>query len=75
MTDDWHPDLQRAAAEYSPGYVITAFRVKEKLEDSGYSGIGFMQTTEAYLEQFAPMVVHNMVERAMNEELRANGLQ
>jgi hypothetical protein len=74
-TENWNPQLRALAANYSPGTVITAFAVKEGLEDSGYPGIGFMETTEAYLEGIGPAVVKQKVEKHINRELRKAGLQ
>jgi len=74
-TDNWTPELERLAAEYSPGIVITSFAVKEGLEDDGYSGIGFMETTEQYLSSYGPPLVKRKVEKHMERELRAAGLK
>jgi len=73
--ENWNPQLQGLAASYSPGTVITAFAVKDGLDDSGYPGIGFMETTEAYLEGIGPMIVKRKVEKHINRELRKAGLQ
>jgi hypothetical protein len=73
--ENWNPQLQGLAASYSPGTVVTAFAVKEGLEDNGYPGIGFMETTEAYLEGIGPMIVERKVEKHINRELRKAGLQ
>jgi hypothetical protein len=75
MTDGWDNDLQDLADEYSPGYVITAFAVKETMEEEGRPGIHFTETTEAYLRKIGPMIVKNKVEKHMNRELRKRGLQ
>lgn len=72
---NWDPQLQALAVQYSKGKVITAFAVKEGLEDKGFPGIGFMETTEKYLQQVGPMLVKNKVERAMNRSLREAGLK
>lgn len=74
-TENWSPQLQGLAGTYSPGTVITAFAVKEGLEDTGYPGIGFMDTAEAYLEGVGPMIVKRIVEKHINRELRRAGLQ
>jgi len=71
----WNPNLQSLAAEYSAGIVITTFAVKEGLEEDGYPGIGFMDTTESYLEQVGPRLVKQKVEKQMRRELRAAGLK
>lgn len=73
--DDWHPDLQEAAAEYGPGYVLTAFAVKEKLEERGYPGIFYMKTAEKYMNRVGPMVTKRKIEKQMNRELRKRGLK
>lgn len=73
--EEWNPELQGLAGIYSPGMVITAFAVKNGLEEDGYPGIGFMETTEAYLESVGPMVVRRKVEKHMNRELRQAGLK
>lgn len=73
--EDWDPQLQALASAYSPGMVITAFAVKQGLEDKGYPGIGFMETTEQYLETVGPMIVKSKVEKQMNNELRKAGLK
>lgn len=72
---NWDPQLQALAVQYSKGAVITAFAVKGGLERKGYPGIGFMETTETYLNQVGPMVVKAKVEKHMNRELRAAGLK
>ncbi len=41
MTENWHPDLQELAEEYSPGYVLTAFAVRSDIKEEGYPGIHF----------------------------------
>lgn len=74
-TEDWHPDLQDLAEEYSAGYVITAFRVRESLAEEGYPGIHFTDSTEAYLRKIKNLTVKPQVESEMNEELRKRGLQ
>jgi hypothetical protein len=71
---EWDPQLQSLAAEYSPGIVITSFAVKEGLEEDGYPGIGFMETTETYLKSYGPTLVKSKVEKHMRRELRAAGL-
>lgn len=70
MTENWHEDLQDLAQEYSPGYVITAFNVRDKIAEEGYEGIHFTDTTESHLEQVGPMVTKNIVEGHMNKELK-----
>lgn len=74
-TSNWDPQLEALAAEYSPGKVIASFAVKEGLEEKGYPGIGFMETTEQYLGQMGKMQVKNKVEKHMERELRAAGLK
>lgn len=71
----WNPDLQKLAGWYSPGMVITAFAVKEGLEEDGYEGIGFMETTEKYLGGQGRLHIKNKVEKHMNRELRKAGLK
>lgn len=73
--ENWDPELESLADAYSPAMVITAFAVKEGLEEKGYPGIGFMETTEAYLNQVGPMLVKRKVEKQMRRELRAAGLK
>jgi len=73
--EDWHDDLQALAAEYSPGYVMTAFAVKHKLDEKGYPGIDFTGAAESYLRQVGPMVVQRKVEKRMNRKLRQYGLK
>lgn len=75
MTENWDPDLKALADEYSPGYVITAFAVREKIANEGYPGIHFTDTTEAYLMQIGKPMVKNKVEKHMNRQLREAGLQ
>jgi hypothetical protein len=75
VTDSWDPDLQDLADEYSPGYVITAFAVRESIAEEGYPGIHFTETTEAYLKQIGTPMVKNKVEKHMNQELRKAGLK
>lgn len=75
MTENWDSSLQDLAEEYSPGYVITAFAVKETMEKEGRPGIHFTETTKTYLRQIGPMIVENKVEKNMNRELRKRGLQ
>jgi hypothetical protein len=73
--EEWNPQLQGLAGIYSPAMVITAFAVKGGLEEKGYPGIGFMETTEAYLKQIGPLLVKRKVEKHMNRELRQAGLK
>jgi len=73
--NEWDPQLESLAAEYSPGIVITAFAVKGGLEKKGYPGIGFMETTEQYLQRYGPLLVKRKVEKQMERELRAAGLK
>jgi hypothetical protein len=73
MTENWDPELQQLAAEYSPGYVITAFAVRESLEEEGYPGIHFTETTESYLKQIGTPMVKNKIEKHMQRELRKIG--
>jgi hypothetical protein len=75
MTEDWHPELRELASEYSPGYVITAFAVKNKIDQKGVKGIHFTDTTESYLEQIGHPMVRNKVEKHLNKELRKAGLK
>jgi hypothetical protein len=72
---EWNPELEALAGRYSPALVLTAFAVKGKLENEGYPGIGFMETTEQYLEQVGPRLVKQKVEKHMRRELRAAGLK
>lgn len=75
LVDRWHPDLQKLAAEYSPGMVVTAFAVQQHLEQNGYPGIGYMEAAERYMSQYGPMVVHRKVEKHMERQLRQKGLK
>lgn len=72
--DDWDPELQALAAEYSPGYVLTAFAVRDKLDREGYPGIDFTGAAEQYLERVGPMVVQRKVEKRINRKLREYGV-
>ena len=72
---NWTPELQKLAGWYSPGMVITAFAVKEGLEEDGYEGIDFMDTTEKYLGGQGRLHIKNKVEKHMNRELRKAGLK
>ena len=69
MTDDWHPDLQELAAEYSPGYVITAMAVRQKIDEEGVPGIHFTETTSAYMKQIGSPMVKAKVEHHMQKEI------
>lgn len=69
MTENWDPGLRDLANEYSPGYVITAFAVKNSLEEEGYPGIHFTDTTESYLKQIGPPIIKAKVEKHMQKEL------
>jgi len=71
----WTPELQALAGAYSPGIVITSFAVKNELEKNGYPGIGFMETTEQYLQRYGKLLVEQKVEKQMERELRAAGLK
>lgn len=71
---NWEAQLQALAVEYSKGMVITTFAVKGGLEEDGYPGIGFMETTEKYLSSIGPPMVKNKVEKHMQRELRKAGL-
>jgi len=73
--EDWEDELQALAAEYSPGYVMTAFAVKHKLDEKGYPGIDFTGAAESYLRKTGPMIVHRKVEKQMNKKLRQYGLK
>jgi hypothetical protein len=73
--DNWDPEIANLAKEYSPGIVITAFVVRESIEEEGYPGIDFMDTTESYLNQVGPRLVKQKVEKHMRRELRAAGLK
>mgnify|MGYP000105399558 CR=1 FL=1 len=75
MTEEWNEDLQELADEYSPGYVITAFAVRNKIDEEGYLGIHFTETTESYLKQLGPPMVKMKVEKHLNEQLRMAGLK
>jgi hypothetical protein len=75
MTDEWNPELQELADTYSPGYVITAFAVREKLDEEGYEGIHFTETTESYMKQMGKTWIKSKVEKHMNRQLRQAGLK
>lgn len=70
MTENWHPDLQELAEEYSPGYVITAFKVRGKIDQEGYAGVNFSDAIKTDLRSYGPMLVKKKVEKHMNQELR-----
>lgn len=70
---NWDPALQELAAQYSAGQVLTSFAVKNKLENRGYPGIKFMETSEKYLEGTGPSVVKSKIEAEMKKHLRAVG--
>jgi len=69
----WDPMLQAAAVQYGKAQVLTAFAVKSKLENRGYKGIRFMETTESYLNQVGHIVVRNKIVKHMNAALRTAG--
>ena len=73
-TSGWHPDLQRAAAEYGAGHVITAFKVKSKIEQEGYRGIGFMSKSDTYLKQQGTRWVKNEIERNLKRNLEGEAI-
>lgn len=66
--EEWDPALQALAAEYSPGLVITAFGVREKLAKEGYEGIHFTEETEKRIRT-QNMNVKNKIEKQMNLRL------
>jgi len=72
---DWDPELQALAEDYHPGYVLTAFAVKEHIEKEGYRGIGYMDAAERYMSSIGPMVLHRKVEKNMERALRRHGLK
>lgn len=73
--ENWDPELQELAAQYSPGYVLTAFAVKDKLEREGYPGIGFMEAAETYMQRVGPMVLRQKAEKQIERELRKHNLK
>lgn len=75
MTEDWDSSLQELADEYSPGYVITAFAVKNSIEKEGFTGVQFSKTTKSYLKQIGPPMIKMKVEKHMNRQLRQEGLK
>lgn len=70
MTEDWNPKLQALAEEYSPGYVITAFKVQSKLREKGKKGLNFTGKTESYMRQIGKPNTKLKVTKQMNDELR-----
>lgn len=72
---NWDPALQELANDYGPGYVLTAFAVKEKLEQRGYPGIGFMEAAERYMQRVGPLVLQRKAEKHLERELRKHGLK
>lgn len=66
----WDQKIRGLAWTYGTANVITAFAVKRHLEKEGYPGIGFMDTTESYLEQVSRMVIKGKIEREMERELK-----
>jgi hypothetical protein len=68
--DNWSEDLQNLAGEYSPGYVMAAFAVRDSIEDEGYPGIHFTETTESYLKQIGTPMVKAKIKKHMRKELR-----
>lgn len=70
--DNWDPELQRLAAEYSPGLVITSFAVREHIATEGYRGIKFMEGAETKMKR-QTMNVKNKVEKEMNDSMRKHG--
>lgn len=70
MTENWDSDLQALANEYSPGYVLTAFRVRNKIAKHGYKGIHYTDKTESYLKQIGSPQIVLKVEKHMRKELR-----
>lgn len=68
--DNWHEDAQDMAEEYGPGWVITGFAVREKIDKEGFSGIHFTETTEAYLKRIGPPIVKLKIEKEMRKRLR-----
>jgi hypothetical protein len=66
----WDQKIRGLAWTHGTANVITAFAVKRHLEKEGYPGIGFMDTTESYLEQVSGMVIKGKIEREMERELK-----
>jgi hypothetical protein len=76
MTEDWDPALRELATEYSPGYVLTAFAVRESIAEEGYPGIHFTEKTEDFIEREALLgYLERTIEREMNKELRHSGFK
>lgn len=71
---NWDEELQALAAKYEPSMIVTSFAIQKHLEDEGYPGIGFMETTESYLQQVGPPIVKAKVEAAMRRKMRESGL-
>lgn len=72
-TAGWDEDTKKLADEYSPGYVITAFAVRNKLDKQGYPGIHFTETTESYMKQIGTPMLRNKVVKHLRKELEKVG--
>lgn len=72
--DNWNPESAALAEQYGTATVITAFAIRRSIDEEGYPGIRFMETTESYLEQFGSLVKQK-VKKHMRKELRAAGLK
>jgi hypothetical protein len=68
--EKWQSDLKELAAEFGPGYVMTAFKLKNTIESDGIPGIHYSDKTAAYLDQVGPMVTKNKVKKNLRYELR-----
>lgn len=72
--NNWDPQLEKLAKEYSPAMVIAAFAIKGGLEKKGYPGIDFTDQIESYLES-QELNVKRKAEKEMNRALRKAGLK
>lgn len=72
--NNWEPELQELAAQYSPGLVMTAFGVRENIKNKGYRGIGFMDKAEGKMKR-QKFNVTKKIEREMNEQLAIEGFK
>lgn len=68
---EWDPELIALSEEYSPGMVLTAFAIKDHLEEQGYPGIDFTGAAERYMERVGPMVIKRKIEKWMQRRVRS----
>jgi hypothetical protein len=72
--ENWKPKLLHLVGWYGTAHVISAFAIQQSLDETGYPGINFMETTESYLRSLH-MIVKSKIEKEMNKELRKKGLK